>query len=189
VAEAPASAGWCPDLQIPSILRWWDGSRWTTVGTSGAGPTTWAPAPPRAPAGATPRPLRVPELAPSRWVPPAREIAERDELRVELADLKVQIPILRHQRDVMRGELVGLMNEVSSLGRDRDGLVTATADLHGELEMLRRQHQELECLRSEIGVLRQEKARLDKEMVASLRDRTTEGSPPTSTSYQRFHDS
>lgn len=117
------------------------------------------------------------------------EGADRSEIRAEAAHLKSQIPNLRHQRDVIRVELVGLMNEVSTLRRERNELAETATKLGNRVRDLRQNRQELEGLRSEIQVLRREKSRLDKELLAVLRQQTVEDPPSTPTTYQRFHDS
>ena len=117
------------------------------------------------------------------------EGADRSEIRAEAVHLKSQIPNLRHQRDVIRVELVGLMNEVSTLRRERNELAETTTQLGNRVRDLRQNRQELEGLRSEIQVLRREKSRLDKELLAVLRQQTAEDSASTPTTYQRFHDS
>src|ERR1700722_2602022 len=97
------TASWLMDLQIPSLLRRWDGR-------------------------SRPTPVRVPELAPaprhrgdSVWglaeedVPRRRSaplLEDRIGLDVEWVRLKAQIPSLRRERDELRLELNGLRGEI-----------------------------------------------------------------------------
>ena len=144
----PAAPGWYPDLQIPKIIRWWDGNTWTALAAPVAAPTasttTLAAG---APVGQRP-PARIPELVvsppPSRCHPDGdvvgtaeltterdqrrhtrseRGVTERDQLWMELVDLNSQIPAMRRQRDQLRTDLLELSSQIPTLSNERDELL------------------------------------------------------------------
>lgn len=167
------------DLQIPSLLRRWDGR-------------------------SRPTPVRVPELAPvpryrgdAVWGPdeedvprrrPASLLEERIGLDAELVRLKLQIPSLRRERDELQLELNDLRCEVPALRQERDELLAAAVPLSAEVRTLESKQEEMVSLRSEIQALRVRKASLDKSLAeirrpagASRRSRLTDN--------RTFHDS
>ncbi|MGA3146264.1 MAG: DUF2510 domain-containing protein [Acidimicrobiales bacterium] len=209
MADVRAPSGWYPDLQIPSILRWWDGQTWT-----GDLAPVAAPVAPSAqmPTGVRPSPARVPELVPiptpgpSHWSgdPGGKRdldeeaaelfqtlaepgVMERDDLRSELRDLSAEVRSLRQERDDLRTELGDVTGEVRSLRQERDDLLAAAVPLSAEVSDLCTKQDELIALRSEIQALRERKSWLDQS-VAGIRgpgERFRSGRA----SNQRFHDS
>lgn len=173
------TASWLMDLQIPSLLRRWDGR-------------------------SRPTPVRVPELAPASrhrgdavWGPDEEDLPHRRsepllEHRIELdakwVRLKVQIPSLRRERDELQLELNGLRCEIPALRQERDELLAAAVPLSAEVRKLESKQEEMISLRSEIQALRTRKASLDKSLAeirrpagASRRSRLTDN--------RTFHDS
>ena len=190
MADVRAPSGWYPDLQIPSILRWWDGQTWTgdlaPVGAPAASST-------QVPTRARPSPARVPELVPIpapgpfQWGgDPGRKrdldeeaaelfqtmaesgVRERDDLRTELADLTGQVPTLRQERDDLRTELADLTGQVPTLRQERDDLRTELADLTGQVPTLRRERDDLRTeladLTGQVPTLRRERDDLRTEL-------------------------
>lgn len=121
------------DLQLPSTFRW-------RYGRSRSAP------------------VRVPELAPNadraprhrresgrefhRAVAgliqqPAPGVTERNELRIELAALKTQIPLLRQERDELLATAVSLSAEVSDLRSEIQALRGRKASLEKSMAALR----------------------------------------------------
>lgn len=184
MTDVTAPSSWYLDLQIPSILRRLDGR-------------------------VRPSPARVPELVPSAPPEPRhsgeeeRELGgevpqlfqaveesaliERDELRIELVDLKRQIPALRLERDELRMELVDLNNQIPALRRERDELLAAGIPLIAEVTDLQSKQQQLISLRSEIQALRRRKSSLEKS-ITGLR-RPTEMIKRGRTENRKFDDS
>ena len=209
MADVRAPSGWYPDLQIPSILRWWDGQTWTGDLAPVAAPV--APST-QMPTGVRPSPARVPELVPiptpgpSHWSgdPGGKRdldeeaaelfqtlaepgVMERDDLRSELRDLSAEVRSLRQERDDLRTELGDVTGEVRSLRQERDDLLAAAVPLSAEVSDLCTKQDELIALRSEIQALRERKSWLDQS-VAGIRgpgERFRSGRA----SNQRFHDS
>jgi NTP pyrophosphatase (non-canonical NTP hydrolase) len=208
MADVRAS-GWYPDLQIPSLLRWWDGQTWTgdlaPVGAPAASSTQMA-------TRVRPSPARVPELLPvpasepSRWSgdPGGKRdldeeaaelfqamaepgVMERDDLRAELRDLTAQVPTLKQERDDLRTELGDLTAQVPTLKQERDDLLAAAVPLSAEVSDLFTKQEELIALRSEIQALRERKSWLEQS-VAGIR-RPGEKFKSRRTNSQRFHDS
>jgi predicted RNase H-like nuclease (RuvC/YqgF family) len=172
-----ATASWLMDLQIPSLLRRWDGR-------------------------SRPTPVRVPELAPATrhrgdalWGPDEEDIAhrrsvplDRVQLDAELVRLKAQIPSLRRERDELRLEVNGLRGEIPGLRQQRDELLAAAVPLSAEVRKLESKQDEMIFLRSEIQALRVRKASLDKSLAQA---RTSAGTSRRSrlTDNRTFHDS
>ena len=181
MADVSAPSGWYPDLQAPSILRWWDGHTWTghmtPVGAAAAPVAMPAPTPTRV----RPSPARVPELVPISAPEPrhhggrpgkkqdfdtevaelfeamaAQEVMERDQLKTELLDLTGQIPPLRKERDDLRTELLDLTSQIPVARQELE-------DLHAELAQLTVQVPEL---RQERDGLRVEVADLNVQLPA-----------------------
>jgi chromosome segregation ATPase len=184
MTDVAAPSSWYLDFQIPSILRRWDG-------------------------GVRPSPAQVPELATSAAPDPRHcgderrelggEVAhlfqtsaepgviERDESRVELVEVKSQIPVLRRERDELRMALGDLNNEIPTLIHQRDELLATAVSLSTEVSGLQSKQRELICLRSEIQALRKRKSSLEKSITA-LR-RPIEKIRGGRTEHQKFHDS
>ena len=209
----PAAPGWYPDLQIPKIIRWWDGNTWTALAAPVAVPTASTTiSPPAPPLGNRP-PARIPELL---FSPPAapchpdggvigiagvtterdqrrqtrseRGVTERDQLWMELVDLNSQIPAMRRQRDRLRTDLLELSSQIPTLSNERDDLLAAVVPLRAEVIDLRSKQQELRSLQEEISGLRRQRSALDRDWLAEVR-----GPVPrirnTRTKHQKFHDS
>jgi prefoldin subunit 5 len=173
------TGSWLMDLQIPSLLRRWDGR-------------------------SRPTPVRVPELAlaprhrgEAAWEPgeedvPRRRSAalpeERIEVDVEWERLQVQIPSLRRERDELQLELNGLRWEIPALRQERDELLAAAVPLSAEVRKLQSKQEEMVSLRSEIQALRARKASLDKS-IAEIRRPMGASRRPRLTDNRTFHDS
>ena len=188
MADVRAPSGWYPDLQIPSILRWWDGQTWT-----GDLAPVAAPVAPSAqmPTGVRPSPARVPELVPiptpgpSHWSGDPGGKRDLDEEAAELFQTLAEPGVM--ERDDLRSELRDLSAEVRSLRQERDDLLAAAVPLSAEVSDLCTKQDELIALRSEIQALRERKSWLDQS-VAGIRgpgERFRSGRA----SNQRFHDS
>lgn len=172
MADVSAPSGWYPDLQRPSVLRWWDGQTWTghmtPVGAAAAPVTASAPTPTRVRAS----PARVPELVPISAPEPrhhggrpgkkqdfdtevaelfeamaAQEVMERDQLRTELLDLTGQIPPLRTERDNLCSELLDLTSQIPAARHELEDLRTQLTHLTVEIPELR---EERDGLRAEL---------------------------------------
>lgn len=151
---AMAAPGWYPDGQAFGVLRWWDGTQWTSF---------TQPAHPAAPAG-SPRPnammepghsgtatgqgdLRMPgrkrdlqsEVERLREVVAGVEIPERNELRVEIARLRQELPGLRNEHAGLLGALGPLRAEAAGLSAQR----AQAAQLQTEIQQLRTQRDAL----------------------------------------------
>jgi len=184
VTDVTAPSSWLIDLQIPSILRRWDGRF-------------------------RPTPVRVPELAPTPVADPsARErvarapdqgvgqirasvgpaVLERNELRTELVALKRQIPSLRRERDRLQVQLIDLRGEIPALRQERDELLATAVPLSAEVSQLESKQDELISLRSEIQALRVRKTSLEKSL-AGLRGPTESARRGRTTDNRKFHDS
>lgn len=173
------TASWLLDLQIPSLLRRWDGR-------------------------SRPTPVRVPELAPAPrhrgeavWVPyeedvPPRRSAplleDRVELGAEWVRLRAQIPSLRRERDELQLELSGLRCEIPALRQERDELLAAAVPLSAEVRKLESKQEEMISLRSEIQALRARKASLEKSL-AEIRRPAGASRRSRFTDNRTFHDS
>jgi seryl-tRNA synthetase len=173
------TASWLMDLQIPSLLRRWDGR-------------------------SRPTPVRVPELAPAPrhrgdavWGPgeedvPRRRSAllleDRIEVDAEWERLKVQIPSLRRERDELQLELNGLRCEIPALRQERDELLAAAVPLSAEVRKLESKQEEMISLRSEIQALRARKASLDRS-IAEIRRPAGVSRRSRVTDNRTFHDS
>ena len=158
MADVSAPSGWYPDLQIPSLLRWWDGQTWTGhMAPVGAAATPRAASAPMA-TRVRPSPARVPELVPVSAPEPhhhggrpgkkqdfdtevaelfeamaAQQVVERDQLRTELLDLTGQIPPLRQERDDLRTELSDLTGQIPGARQERDDLRTELSELRAQV--------------------------------------------------------
>jgi seryl-tRNA synthetase len=173
------TASWLMDLQIPSLLRRWDGR-------------------------SRPTPVRVPELAPAArqrgeagWGVAEEEVRhrrsvplveERIGLDAEWVRLKAQIPSLRRERDELRLELNGLRGEIPVLTQQRDELLAAAVPLSAEVRELQSKQEEMISLRSEIQALRIRKASLDKSL-AEIRRPAGTSRRSRLTDNRTFHDS
>lgn len=173
------TASWLMDLQIPSLLRRWDGR-------------------------SRPTPVRVPELA----LPPRHRgeavsgtdeenmsrrrsaplLEDRIEVEAEWVRLNAQIPSLRRERDELQLELNGLRCEILALRQERDELLAAALPLSAEVRNLESKQEEMVFLRSEIQALRARKAALDKSL-AEIRRSTGVSRRTRSTGSRTFHDS
>jgi Protein of unknown function (DUF2510) len=208
----PAAPGWYPDLQIPKIIRWWDGNMWTALAAPVAAPTASTTISPPAPTMPKRPPARIPELVspPHPWCHPddrvvgtaeftterdqrrqtrsERGVTERDQLWMEVVDLNSQIPAMRRQRDQLRTDLLQLSSQIPTLSNERDGLLADVVPLRTEVSDLRLKQQELRSLQEEIGGLRRQRSALDRDWLAEVR-----GPLPrirtTRTKHQKFHDS
>jgi hypothetical protein len=209
----PAAPGWYPDLQIPKIIRWWDGNTWTALAAPVAAPTASTTISPPAPDPGKRPPARIPELVvrPTRspcvgeeaalgvheltaerdqrrhtWS--ERGVTERDQLWMELVDLNSQIPAMRRQRDQLRTDLLELSSQIPTLSTERDDLLADVVPLRAEVTNLRLKQQELKSLKEEIDGLRRQRSSLDRDWLAEVR-----GPMPrfrsTRTKHQKFHDS
>jgi hypothetical protein len=212
MTDVTAPPDWYPDTHIPEFLRWWEGCTWTAFEASvealALSPSTSPPIQSRA----DPRPARIPDLATTPPAGPCRHegivvekqeleeevaqlrqtldelgVTERDRLWMELVDLNSQIPTLRCERNHLRTELVELGSRVPALRRERDELLATITPLSSEVTDLRGQQQELATLRSQIQELRHQRASLDAELVAQLRESTEQ--PSSTRSRHKFHDS
>jgi len=184
LSDVAAPSSWYLDLKVPSILRRWDGR-------------------------VRPSPAHVPELVPNAAPEPrhcgdqGRELGgevdplsqasaepgviERDEFRVELVEVKSQIPALRRERDGLRMALGDLNSQIPTLKHQRDELLVTAVSLSAEVSDLQSKQEELILLRSEIQALRKRKSSLETSIVA-LR-RPTEKIRGGRTENQKFHDS
>ncbi len=172
------TASWLMDLQIPSLLRRWDGR-------------------------SRPTPVRVPELAPANrqrgdavWALAEEDVHRRSVplledrigLDAEWVRLKAQIPSLRRERDELRMELNGLRGEIPILRQQRDELLAAAVPLSAEVRELELKQEEMISLRSEIQALRTRKAWLDKSL-AEIRRPAGTSRRSRLTDSRTFHDS
>jgi predicted nuclease with TOPRIM domain len=161
------------DLQLPSTFRW----RYGRIRSA---------------------PARVPELAPNAdrqtrhrredvrefhrdmvglTPEPAPPVTWPDELRIEIADLKAQIPALQRERDGHRIELVDLKARIPILRQERDELLATAVSLSAEMANLS----------AEIQALRERKSSLERS-IAALRW-STEKIGRLRIGYREFHDS
>jgi hypothetical protein len=161
------------DLQLPSTFRW----RYGRVRSA---------------------PVRVPELVPNgdrqtchrreggrefhRDVAgltqePAPRVTGPEELRIELAALKTQIPALRRERDGHRTELVDLKTQIPILRQERDELLATAVSLSAEMSNLR----------AGIEALRERKSSLEKSIAAFRWSAEKIGRRKIG--YREFHDS
>jgi prefoldin subunit 5 len=209
----PAAPGWYPDLQIPKIIRWWDGNTWTALAAPVTAPTASTTISAPAPTVGTRPPARIPELVVGPPLSPChsdgrvvgaheltaerdqrrhtwseRGVTERDQLWMELVDLNSQIPTMRRQRDQLRTDLLELSSQIPTLSNERDELLADVEPLRAEVTDLRSKQQELRSLQEEINGLRRQRSALDRDWLAEVR-----GSVPrfrsTGNKYQKFHDS
>lgn len=109
-----------------------------------------------------------------------RAAIERDQLRREVVSLKEQIPVLRAERDRLRGELVELARQVPELRASRDDLLVTVSSLRAETADLEVRQATATALVAEIADLKQRRADLDRETIASLRRSLTSSDDPTS---------
>lgn len=208
-----AAPGWYPDLQIPRIIRWWDGNTWTALAAPVATSTAPTVTSPPAPTNGQRPPARIPELVVSpppstchrdgyvagsreltaerdqrRLTRSERGVTERDQLWMELVDLNSQIPALRRQRDQLRTDLLALSSQIPTLRNERDELLADVVPLRDEVTGLRTKQQELKSLEEEISQLRRQRSSLDREWLDEVR-----GPMPrfrsSRTRHQTFHDS
>jgi len=212
MTEAIAPAGWYPDVQIPELLRWWDGCTWTAFAASVDALAVSTPAPSQVPTRVDPPPARIPELAPSPESDPCPDegmfvgrheleeevaqlrqtldelgVTEPDQLWMELVDLNSQIPAMRYERDQLRIELVDLERQIPTLSDEREQLLAVITPLRAEVTDLRSKQQELTSLQSEIHELRHQKSSLDRELLSHLRESAEE--VRSARTKHRFHDS
>ena len=179
------------DLQIPSTFRW----RYGRVRLAPARVPELAPnaAPRLRHRGEGGRELHR-EVARLIQAPAEPEVIERDRLRIELLDLKAQIPALRRDRDDLRMELGDLNRQIPALRQERDELLATAVVLSAEVSDLQSKQQELIFLRAEIQELRKRKSSLEKTITTIERSITalcgsTEKTKRERRNNREFHDS
>ncbi len=183
MTDVTAPSVWYFDLQIPSILRRWDGRFRPSPARVPELVPTLTPEP--RPCGEDVQPLDGQVARYQAFVDP--EVVERDNRRFELTVLRSQIAVLSRERDELRVELADLGRQIPTLRLERDELVAAALALDAEVTDLQSKQQELIALRSEIQTLRGRKSSLEKSL-AGLR-RSSETIRRDRTGYQKFHDS
>ena len=131
MAVGAVPAGWYPDHQDAALLRWWDGTQWTSHTESRPGPV---PVPPgiqaagaastAAAAGAAQPAAGRHERRPER----KRDLhAEVDRLRQTLDGMGVA------ERDQLAAEVTQLRDEVARLRRENAELSAAVVPLRAEM--------------------------------------------------------
>jgi prefoldin subunit 5 len=183
MTDIAAPSSWLVDLQIPSLLRRWDGRL-------------------------RPTPLRVPELAsvpapeacrPDEhlWESPAGEghrrwtgtpAREPTELQVEWLTLESQLPGWRRERVELQSELADLRSEIATLRSVRDQLLEIAVPLNAEVMKLESRQDELMALRSEIQSLRARRSLLQKSL-ADVRGASGASRRSRNADSRTFHDS
>jgi uncharacterized coiled-coil DUF342 family protein len=94
---------------------------------------------------------------------------------------------MRHERDELRVELVDLRSQVPALRHTRDELLATVEPLRAQVTDLRLKQRELRSLTSELQARRDQKSSLDRRL-AELR-RLTARTGGARTGYRNFHDS
>jgi seryl-tRNA synthetase len=189
MAANSAPAGWYPERENAAMLRWWDGSVWTTH-TAPAQPAAGVPAqmtvqPAAVQTGSAAgervarhsgrhagsnsrrRDLQA-EVERLQGTVEGLGIRERDEIRAEISRLRQELPVLRQEQAALSAAAGPLRAEIAALNAERP----AAASLHAEIRQLQQQRDalaaelaSLEGLRQGLSGIRAEHAELSGQLV------------------------
>ena len=181
MTTSAAPAGWYPDSD-PSLLRWWDGTKWTThTFVVGGNAITSPPPPPPPPPPSTT--FASPSSAPS----PSGQHAKAEEatqtapttarhrlfggkkdLESENAQLRAVVEGMGvNERDSLQADLDRLRAAVPQLQAEERGLRTKVDPLKADVAELETQREEVENLRRVVGDLTQQRDALAKDLASS----------------------
>lgn len=192
MAFGAVPAGWYPDIQDAALLRWWDGEQWTVHTQPAYAQPAWQPA--AVPASSVHNGERAVEHAggdhPNSDGPkhsrPGRKrdlqaendrlrqaldslgVAERDQLRTELAQLHADAAQLRQEKAQLSAEIGPLRAEYSGLRGQLDQAAVLRTDVQQLLQQrdaLRAETGTLDRLRAELPAMRAEHAGLSRQLV------------------------
>lgn len=181
-----AATGWYPDNHDPSLMRWWDGMRWTDLtqparpvpfgvpsqvadarGHGSGAAAAWAsPA-----AGAAPEQVKTPgrkrelqaEVEQLRQVIDGFGFRQREEMQAELRRLADELPRLRHEYGQLMAVLGPMRAEVAGLAAQQahaDSLRAELQQLQGQRSALAAAAGEADRLTLALAQLRAEHAEL-----------------------------
>ena len=154
-------AGWYQDNQDAALLRWWDGTQWTTHAQPRAGSVPVSPPPQAAgPAGAVAA-AAVSQSASGRH---ERHSGGRRDLQAEVDRLRQALDGLGvTEREQLAAEVTRLRDDVARLRRDEAGLSAVVGPLRAELAALGSQRALLVPLQAEVQQLQQRRDALNAE--------------------------
>jgi seryl-tRNA synthetase len=159
VALGTVPAGWYPDNQDATLLRWWDGTQWTfhTKGRPGPPPAVGSPA-----GGASAAPAaQSAQTASGRH---ERRLASKRDLYVDVDRLQHTLDDLGvTDRDQLAAEAGRLREQLDSLRREQVGLSAAVVPLRAEVTALNAQRAHLAPLQAEVQQLTQRRDALNAE--------------------------
>lgn len=181
MAAETVAAGWYPDYQNATVLRWWDGTQWTAQtqpvpANSQAGmipPAAGATADAKAAAGrhekriSSKRDLHA-EVDRLRHALDDAGVTERDQLAAEIVRLREETARLRQEHAYLSAALVPLRAEMAALSGQRAQMASCQAEvqqLQQRRDGLNAEIPRLQQLVAEIPGLRAEHAQLSQELV------------------------
>jgi hypothetical protein len=139
--------GWYQDPQDPKVVRWWDGTQWTSQ---------TQPAPPAAPPPPPPAGYQGPDIHTAVAAPGSRHrlFGGKHDLEEEVARLNGVIESLGvNERAALQAEIAQLKIDIPQLQAEQATLTAAVVPLRSDVATLSAEKQQLEAVRSEVAQL------------------------------------